>query len=128
MLETYPQPIDVDREILAVGIDTIVECGLTCTACADACLGEESVDRLARCIRLDLDCADVCAVTARMLSRHTGADAAVIQAQVQACAAACRACADECTHHAAMHQHCRLCAEACRRAEQACRDLLTVLM
>ncbi|WP_238011266.1 four-helix bundle copper-binding protein [Dactylosporangium sp. AC04546] len=126
MIETYPQPIFFDRSALATAIDVIANCGQTCTACADACLSEEMIERLAKCIRLDLDCADVCAVTARMLTRHTGADVTVIRAQLEACAAACRACADECTKHAAMHQHCRICAEMCRRAEQACRDLISL--
>ncbi|WP_396415740.1 four-helix bundle copper-binding protein [Kocuria sp.] len=26
-----------------------------------------------------------------------------------------------------MHDHCRICAEACRRCEQACADLLAVI-
>jgi hypothetical protein len=35
------------------------------------------------------------------------------------------ACARECERHAAMHEHCRLCAEACRACERACGELLT---
>jgi hypothetical protein len=56
-----------------------------CAACADACLSEESVADLASCVRTDLDCADVCAVTARVLSRHTGYDAMVSRALLEAC-------------------------------------------
>jgi hypothetical protein len=42
-------------------IDECVDCAATCTGCADCCLGEEDVQELVRCIRLDLDRADACA-------------------------------------------------------------------
>ncbi|CAL9627035.1 hypothetical protein SUDANB15_05960 [Streptomyces sp. enrichment culture] len=61
--------------------------------------------------------------TAAVLSRHTGHDANITRAILQACATVCRACADECGRHAGRHDHCRVCAEACRRCEQACNDL-----
>ncbi|GAA2624296.1 four-helix bundle copper-binding protein [Dactylosporangium fulvum] len=127
MLETYPQPTIIDRAMLATALDAITSCAETCTACADACLGEEMVERLVRCARLDLDCADICTATARVLTRQTGFDVNLVRAQLEACAVACRVCADECTKHAAMHQHCRICAESCRRCEQACRDMLSAL-
>lgn len=75
---------------------------------------------LTRCIRLDLGCADVCAATLRMLSRQTAYDAPANRAQVEACG-------DECEGHAGMHEHCRVCAEACRRCERACADLLAAM-
>lgn len=67
--------------------------------------------------RNDLDCADVCATTAGVLSRHTGYDAALTLAQVQAALQAVRTCGDSCQEHAGMHEHCRLCAEVCRETE-----------
>ncbi len=126
MLETYPATMNVDRELLARAIDTLVECSQACTACADACLSEEMVADLRKCIRTDLDCADVCATTARVLSRHTAYDANITRAVLEACAVACRACADECESHAGMHEHCRVCAEACRACEAVCAELLAV--
>lgn len=77
------------------------------------------------CIRTDLDCADVCATTARMLAR-TGTGPVVL-AQLAACVEACRACAVECERHAGHHEHCRECAAACRVCADACEELLTVL-
>jgi hypothetical protein len=85
------------------------------------------VAELRRCIRSDLDCADVCEATGRVLSRHTGYDANLTRAVLETCATACRTCGDECEQHAAMHEHCRICAEVCRRCEHACRDLLASL-
>jgi hypothetical protein len=128
MLATYPQDLGgVDRDALTACIQACVDCAQACTACADACLGEEMVAELRTCIRTDLDCADLCEATGRVLSRHTGYDANLTRAVLEACAAACRACGDECARHAEMHEHCRVCAEACRRCEQACRALLATL-
>jgi hypothetical protein len=127
MLETYPATMNVDRELVARVIDTLVECSQACTACADACLSEEMVADLRTCIRTDLDCADLCDTTARVLSRHTGYDANLTRAVLEACAVACRACADECERHAGMHEHCRVCAEACRACEAACAELLAAM-
>ena len=128
MLASYPADLGgIDREKLVACIDACLECAQACTACADACLSEEMVAELGKCIRTDLDCADVCEATGRVLSRHTGYDANLTRTVLEACAAACRACGDECEQHASMHEHCRICAEACRRCEQACRDLIATL-
>jgi hypothetical protein len=127
MLETYPKSINLDRNNLATAIDALIACSQACTACADACLSEDTVAELTTCIRTDLDCADVCAATARVLSRHTGYDANITRALLEACATACRSCGDECARHADMHEHCRICAEACRACERACRDLLAAM-
>jgi hypothetical protein len=85
------------------------------------------VTELTKCIRTDLDCADVCATTGSVLSRHTGYDANLTKVVLQACQTACTSCAAECEGHAGMHEHCRICAESCRRCEQACADVLTSL-
>ncbi|MGY1664397.1 four-helix bundle copper-binding protein [Geodermatophilus sp. SYSU D00696] len=128
MLAAHPADLGgIDRERLVACIEACVECAQACTACADACLSEEMVADLRTCIRTDLDCADVCEATGRVLSRHTGYDADLTRAVLEACAAACRACGDECAAHAEVHEHCRICAEACRRCEQACCDLVATL-
>ena len=127
MLETYPQSINLDRAQLAATIDALIACSQACTACADACLSEDMVAELTKCIRTNLDCADVCAITARVLSRHTGYDVNISRALLEACVMACKSCGDECAAHAEHHEHCRICADACRSCEQACRDLLAVM-
>jgi hypothetical protein len=58
VLETHPQATVTEE--LARCVQACVVCALTCTSCADACLAEEDVHQLVRCIRLNLDCADVC--------------------------------------------------------------------
>ncbi|MFL1380755.1 MULTISPECIES: four-helix bundle copper-binding protein [Nocardiopsis] len=124
MLESHPGGLGrVDGEKLRVCIEACFECAQACTACADACLGEEAVAELVACVRTDLDCADLCETTGRVISRRTGHDADVARAVLEACALACESCADECERHASMHEHCRVCAEACRRCARACREL-----
>lgn len=128
MLEAYPGDLGgIDRALLAECITACFECSQTCTACADACLGEDMVAELVTCIRTNLDCADICATTGNVLSRHTGYDVNVTRAVLEACATACKACSDECGQHSQMHGHCAVCAESCRRCEQACRALLASL-
>lgn len=128
MLQTHPQPSALfDQEALRACIEACFECAQICTSCADACLGEQGhLAHLVRCIRLNLDCADVCGTTGRVLSRLTQPDPNVVRAQLQACLVACQACGSECEMHARdmNMQHCAVCAESCRRCEQACQALL----
>lgn len=100
------------------------ECAAVCIACADACLEEENVVELRKCIRLNQDCADMCAVTGRLVSRPGHQDPDALRAQIDACATICRACAAECEEHAAEMEHCRICAEACRACAEACEQML----
>ena len=128
MLETYPgETVTVPNEVLSNCIITCTECALACTACSDACMAEDNIVALVKCMRTDLDCADMCEVTAKILTRQTEYDLAVIQSVVSTCLTVIAACAEECERHAARHVHCRVCAEVCRRAEAACRDLLAAL-
>ncbi len=85
------------------------------------------VAELTTCIRLNLDCADICTATGRMLSRPTDWNVTLIRSVLEACRTACQACGEECARHAEMHEHCTVCAEACRRCEQACTELLATL-
>lgn len=123
MLEKHPHTTASDA--LARCIGECLVCAQTCTSYADACLAEERVPDLVRCVRLDLDCADICAATASVLTRQTAFDAQLSRSPLETCAEACRTCATECERHAEHHEHCRLCAEACRRCEQAVRDLVS---
>ncbi len=100
-------------------------CADACTMCADACLGETDVQKMVNCIRLDLDCADICQATARIFARKGMSAGPAANALLTACAEACKACGDECEAHG-QHgmKHCQVCAEACRRCEQACRQAM----
>ena len=126
MLDTHPRSFDLDRAVLAATIDALVDCANTCTQCADACLSEGD-PALAKCIRLNLDCADICNTMSRVVSRQTEYDANVTRPLLEACIAVCRACGDECEGHADHMEHCRICAEQCRRCEESCRSLLAAM-
>lgn len=82
------------RGLVAEG-DQRIGSGFECTQCADSCLSEQDIAALAKCIRLNLDCADVCVATGRVLSRQTEYDANVTWSLVEACIAACRSCGEE---------------------------------
>jgi hypothetical protein len=127
VIEAHPKPSDLDREPLLRCVTECLDCGASCTACADADLSEGDLPEMVRCVRSCLDCADACAATARVVIRQTETDPAVTRAMVQACAAACSACAAECERHAAHHEHCRICAEICRGCEEACNQLLAAI-
>jgi hypothetical protein len=124
MLNSHPGRSQVDRAALAECIQACYDCAQCCTACADACLGEQDVKDLVRCIRLNLDCFDVCVTTGNLLSRQTEPDWSILKKQLEACIAACRSCGAECRHHAQRHEHCRICADQCKRCEEACERML----
>lgn len=114
-----------NRAALCACIEAVQDCAQAAIACADACLGEEMVEELTGCIRTLINTADVCDVTARVLSRRTGPDRTLTRALLSACWAACRRAREVCEEFLPIHDHCRVCARACRAAERACRTLIT---
>ena len=126
ILSKHPNPSAQLDQIVAL-VNSAFACEQCCTACADACLDEDGDMDLRYCIRTNLDCADVCATTGRMLSRQTQPNARLLRSQLEACRVACDACADECEKHADMHDHCRVCMECCRECSQACQALLDAM-
>lgn len=99
-------------------MDALNNCAAACNHCAIACLEEQDVKMLAKCIKLDLDCSDICSLTAKLLAR--GSEHA--KHLLKECVEVCNACADECEKHAHM-QHCKTCTEACRACAKACSEL-----
>jgi hypothetical protein len=128
MFETHPDPAsDAGDEAFAM-VTAAAECMLVCVTCADACLEEPDPASLRVCIRTNLDCADICAATARLVARPGEQDVGTLQAQLEACITACRACAEECEGHAEMMEHCRICAEACRACAEACDAMIGAIV
>lgn len=124
MLETFAAPIPLGLDEVAAAIDACLDCAQSCTSCADADLLEPDVEDLRRCVALDQTCADVCEVTARVLSRPGQEDRFATHRLLQACVRVCENCADECAKHAAHHRHCAICERTCRVCVQACNALL----
>ncbi len=97
-------------------MEALAKCAAECNHCATACLDEKDVSMLARCIRLDMDCAHICALTAGFIAR--GSEYA--KQLLPVCAAVCEECARECDTHSQM-EHCARCAQACRDCAEACK-------
>lgn len=93
------------------------QCAIACSYCSTACLQEDDVKMMARCIALDIDCADICKLASAAMAR--GSEQA--QAICALCADICEACGEECGKHPM--DHCQACAEACRRCAQECRRM-----
>ena len=121
MISTHPHVRGNTNDALIRAVEAAFDCAQTCVSCADACLGEENVAELRQCIRLNLDCADLCAATGAVGSRRTGSNEQILQSLLQTCAEACRLCAEECEMHAERMEHCRVCADACRACDAACQ-------
>jgi len=95
-------------------IEKLLACVLACEYCANACLHEENVKDMSRCIMLDRDCADICSQAARLFQRNSE----IAHQYLLICEEICRMCAEECGKHD--HGHCQDCAEACRQCAEAC--------
>src|SRR5260370_41146667 len=125
MLDAYPGTVNAG--VLAATINALSDCAQACTADAAADLSAQNLTEMVKCIRLCLDCADVCTATVRVTSRQTEYDAKVTRPLLEACAGTCKSCGDECERHAQHYEHCRVCEQACRRCEQACREFLDAM-
>jgi len=93
----------------------LADCAAACYHCSTACLEEKDVQMMAACIKLDMDCAQICSTTVAFVARgseHVGH-------LLKECAEICRKCAKECEKHTHM-EHCKQCAEACRKCAEAC--------
>lgn len=123
MFATHPAPASDAGEAALEAAYAAAQCSLVCTTCADACLSEDAAGHLSECIRLNLDCAELCGATARMLARPGHQDRETLERLLEACTRACRACAEECDSHAEMMKHCRICAETCRSCAEACQAM-----
>lgn len=95
-------------------LQSLFECALVCEACEAACLNEENITLLARCIELDRDCADICLLASRLVHR----DSEISEEYLLVCEKICRMCAEECNKH--NHEHCKACAETCLACADAC--------
>ena len=101
-------------------IDAMTNCAAECNHCVAACLEEEAVTMLARCIKLDIDCAEICMLAASYISRGSESGQHILNA----CAKVCEACADECEKHSHM-DHCKKCANVCRACAELCNQGIT---
>lgn len=122
MISTHPDVHGNTNDVLIRCIEACFDCEQSCIACADACLGESMVQQLTQCIRLNLDCSEVCRTTGSLATRRTGSNELILRTMLEACAIACQVCGSECDSHAQQHQHCAICAQSCKACELLCRE------
>ena len=79
------------------------------------------VKTMAKCIAMDVDCGQICALAAAFMAR--GSDHA--QAICAVCADICQACGDECARHDMAH--CQECAKACHACAKSCRSMAAMV-
>ena len=123
MVGLHPDVAGEVNESLVTAARHSMLCSLFCTSCADACLAEDMDMR--SCIRACLDCAEICAATARLAVRRSSRNIEMLRVQVEACIRACELCAEECERHD--HEHCKLCATMCRECAEDCRKALPTI-
>lgn len=100
-------------------IHALGNCINHCYHCADACLDEEDVKMMVRCIRADRVCAEVCSA----LKRIVATSFEDVDELVRYCIKICNLCAEQCEEH--QMDHCQRCAEACRNCIAECEKYLT---
>ena len=97
-------------------LQVLYECAIACDHCFSSCLQEEDVKMMTNCIRLNVECAQICRTTAALIAQEVS----YIQEMAEVCSDVCAACARECEEHE--HEHCKVCAEVCRRCEEVCDE------
>lgn len=106
-------------------IDACFSCAEICNACSDDMIGMEGHGKrdvetlMARCIRLCRDCADICLLSAALMSRNSP----YAEQFCGLCAEICDSCAEACEAHAPHHPMCGDCAKECRRCADLCREM-----
>lgn len=96
----------------------LINCALTCEECETACLNEDNITMMARCIELDRDCADICLQAARLVQRESE----IVEDYLLVCGKMCRMCAEECRKH--NNEHCKRCADVCEACAEACENIV----
>lgn len=99
-------------------VESLEICVAVCNNCVASCLDEENVQSMTECIKLDLDCADACHLTLKLLAR----DSNHAMVAVKMCRDICVECAAECEKYD--HDHCQQCAKACRRCDDHCKNYI----
>lgn len=103
-------------------IQACLQCADACDQCIHGCLAEKVPASMARCIKLDRECAETCRRAAAFLARADEVTEQYARRLCALCAEICEACAAECRQH--KMAHCQACADACDACAEACRALI----
>lgn len=105
-------------------IESCVESASSCWISADAFIGERDYATLSRAINACLSCAEVCAVTVKLLAASESATPQEIEENLLKCQQACLNCIEEITGHCNDHEHCLICVKSCQQFLKVCENYL----
>lgn len=113
-------PDGCPSDLLVRSIEHCQKCAQACTECANACLTAPVTQELSQCVRLNLNCADLCHAAAGVGSRCVDSGDEIMVRTLEICASACHACAEENERCGNSHEKCRVSALECRACYEAC--------
>ena len=117
MTQTQTQHQHTAQEMRAC-IANCLNCHSTCMATITHCLQKGGQHAAVAHIRLMMDCAEICQISANFMLR--GSD--MHSRTCGVCAEICERCAQDC-ERLGDDAHMRACAEACRRCADSCRNM-----
>lgn len=100
-------------------IQACLDCHRVCLATVAHCLQQGGSHAEAAHIRIMLDCAQICLVSADFMIRGSTLHGRICAV----CAETCRACEQSCSGHPDADDAMRRCAEACRRCAEECERM-----
>jgi hypothetical protein len=102
----------LDKEV----IHLLTECAITCERCVSLCMNEDDPSLMAKCIKLNLDCADMCLHTIK----STTSNFLLVRNSLAAVKELCQKCAQE--YRKFKIDYCQACADICERCAAECHD------
>ena len=96
----------------------LAECVHACNDCFNGCLEEMDIHAMKKCIKLDKECATICATTLNLVYAGSHFTKEILHL----CEKACLECAAECSKF--HHYHCIECAKICKECAEMCRNFL----
>lgn len=103
-------------------LDDCLQCYRSCLETAMYCLSRGGAHANDAHLRLMLDCAEFCQVSANFMTRGSEFHARICGV----CAEICLRCADDCAQFAGDGRM-QACAEACRRCAESCQMMTTTM-
>lgn len=123
VIQIRPRNVRLEAAVIESCARACYDCARAVTEYADACLQSENVmDELGQ-LQQDLDLADLCGATARLLTNEHP-DLAAIRRRLEITVSAMRVFAEKYRTRTEDPVNGKRCAEACTRCWQTCNDLL----
>ncbi|KEO75293.1 ferredoxin [Anditalea andensis] len=93
------------------------DCAFYCDLAATACLKQLDMANMARCIELDMYCAEICRAAVSFMIKEDEFSTEICKI----CAEICENCAQECDNYLSIPF--QECAAACRKCATTCRQM-----